>query len=477
MTFGQLFAIIRARWIIAVGVFALVVTAVGLFTWFMPRTYTATASVLVDIRSADPIAGGVSPGVMAPSYLLTQIDVMTSMRVAQRVVTKLKLTEVPALRQKWQDSTGGTGDFQGYVAQIIRSNLDARPSRGSNVIMLQYQASDPAFAAAIVNAFVNAYLEISMNLRTDPAKQYGDFFDANVKKLRERLQASQARLSEFQQKNGLVVNDERMDVENARLNELAQSYVNMQTAVADSESRRNVVNQQGRNTQDVMGSPLVASLKSDVVRQEAALGQMSTKLGDNHPQVIEARASLDQLRSKLEAEISRVTTSVNLNNNINVSRASQVNVALEAQRAKVLKMKQLRDEAVMLQHDVDHAQRAFDGVMARQSLNSLESQALLSNVAALEMAPVPSVPSSPRTLVNMALGLLVGGMAALGAALLRERFDRRLRTVTDVESLVDLPVVASIPSFKPGRRKLALSVPLSERFRLGGGGGLKTIGQ
>jgi succinoglycan biosynthesis transport protein ExoP len=463
MTFEQLLAILRARWLIAVSVFALIVGTVGVFTWLMPKTYTATASVLVDVKSPDPIAGGVPQGIMAPSYLMTQIDVISSMRVAQRVVARLKLTEVPSLRQKWVESTNSTGSFEAYVAQLIRSGLEARPSRGSNVINLQYQAGDPAFASAVVNAFVTSYLEISMELRTDPAKQYGAFFDGTSKQMRDRVEAAQSKLSTFLQRQGIVVTDERMDVEMARLNELSNTYVNMQTAVADSESRRAAVNASARDTQEVMSSPLVASLKQELVRQESMLSQIRTRLGENHPQAIELKANVDDMRSKLDAEIRRVSTSVTVNNNMNLSRAAQVKTSLEDQRSKVLKLKQLRDEAAMLQRDVDNAQRTYEGVLARMNMTSLEAQAVQNNLVPLEYSSVPSVPSGPRLFTNVALGTLVGLVAALIIVLVVERIDRRLRTTSEIDALLHLPYVGSIPSFK----KQLKSGSTAEPFKLG----------
>jgi succinoglycan biosynthesis transport protein ExoP len=448
MTFEQLWAILRARWIIAFSAFLVIFGSVAAYTWLVPKSYTAVASVLVDVKSPDPISGGVPAGVMAPSYLMTQIDVITSARVAQRVVTNLKLTEVPTLRERWIETTKGTGSFEGYLAQLFRSGLDARPSRGSNVINLRYESADPQFAATVVNAFVQAYLEVSMDLRTDPAKQYGTFFDLNAKQQRERLEAAQGKLSAFQQRQGLTVTDERMDVEMARLNNLAAQLVSMETASADSGSRKNMVSsQQGGNTQEVMNSPLVASLKSEIVRAEATLGQLATRLGEQHPQVIELKANLDQLRSKLDIEVKRVSNSFALSNTMNQSREAQVKESVEAQRARVLKMKQVRDEAAMLQRDVENAQRTYEGVVSRLNMTVLESQAVLNNVVALEYATAPSIPSSPRVFVNIALGALVGGVLALVLVLVVERADRRLRTTSEIEGLLHLPYMGSVPNF------------------------------
>ncbi|MES2089820.1 MAG: Wzz/FepE/Etk N-terminal domain-containing protein, partial [Pseudomonadota bacterium] len=353
MTFEQLFSVLRARWIVALSVFLLVVGSVSAITLLKAKTYTATGSVVVDIKSPDPIAGMVLAGAASPSYLMTQIDVLTSQRVALKVVSDMKLYEVPSLRENWMKSTKGIGDFKGWLADMFRHSLDVHPSRGSNVINVAFTGSDPQFAAAITNAFIKAYLDVNQQLRTDPAKQYSRFFDENGKQLREQFELAQAKLSEFQQKQGLVVTDERLDVEMTRLNELSSQQVQMQSAVMDSGSRQAAVNAQGDKTQDVMMNPLVSTLKTNLTQQENQLELLSTKLGDEHPQVKELRNSITDMRKKLDTEVRRVSSSFGISNSVNVSRENQIRTALEAQRNKVLKMKAIRDQAVMLERDAE----------------------------------------------------------------------------------------------------------------------------
>lgn len=60
-------------------------------------------------------------------------------------------------------------------------------------------------------------------------------------------------------------------------------------------------------------------------------------------------------------------------------------------------------------------------------------------------ATVPSSPSSPRTTRNVALGILLGLLLGIGLALGREQFDRRLRDLEDVEEILRLPILGTIP--------------------------------
>ena len=213
MTLTHFLSILKARWISAALVFVIILLAALAWGLLRPSKYTAVASIVVDVKSPDPIAGMVLQGVASPSFMVTQIDVIQSTRVARRMVKNLKLDEHPVLQAQWQAQTKGEGNIEAWLAEAFRKGLDARPSRGSNVINVAYTGFDPKFAAVIADGFVQSYLETTIELRVDPAKQYSTFFDARAKKLREALEQAQLRLSEYQQKKGLIATDERLDVE------------------------------------------------------------------------------------------------------------------------------------------------------------------------------------------------------------------------------------------------------------------------
>lgn len=448
MTFKQILAVLRARWWVAMGVAALTMVVTGVITWTTPKTYVATASVLLDVKNADPIAGMVSPSIATPAFLVTQVDIIKSKRVGLKLIRNLHLQDSDDLRRRWREETKGTGDFQGWIATILQNGMDAHPSRGSNVIYVNYKAADPQFAAAVANGFVQAYLETVLELRTAPALQSKDFFDATAKEVRVRLEQSQARLSEYQRAQNLLVTDERLDVEASRLNELTQQVVVAQSAEADSSSRRDAAIAQGDKSPDVMANPLIGQLKAELVRQQTALEQMVTRLGEAHPQVVELRTGIAETTRKLDAEITRVTRSVGVGNHVNGARLAQMRQLQEAQRTKVIQLKTVRDEAAILARDVENAQRSYDGILARMNNTMLESQANQANVSSLETAVAPSIPDSPRIGTNLGLGALLAGVLAVAVSLFIEALDRRFRIPEEAEWLLQQPVLGRMPSFR-----------------------------
>ena len=466
MTFGQFLSILKARGWLALAVLVAVLAATLLYSLLATRQYKAEASVVVDIKP-DPVSTALQGALTSPAIMATQVDIIKSDRVATRVVRNLKLDQNPQVRQQWQDDANGAGTLDGWLARRLQRNMDVQPSRESNVITVSYEAADPRFAAALANAFVQAYLDTTLELRVDPARQYSGFFETRSREARATLEQAQSKVSRFQAEKGIIATDERLDVETARLNELSSQYTALQAVLADSGSRdRQAQGADAERLAEVLSNPIVGQLKADINRNEAALRQLGTRLGDQHPQVQEARAQLAELRQRLTAETRRVTGGVSLANTINRQRQAEIRASLDAQRDKVLRMKTVRDEGLVLLREVESAQRSYDALLNRYTQTSLESQATQSNVNPLTLAVPPVEPSSPRVLLNTLLALVLGSLLAVAVVVLLELRNRCVRSASDAVAALDLPVIAVLPGSQSSGRRGRAGRPSSMQQRL-----------
>ena len=104
MNLKQLLLIFKARYKIILITFLVITLATLVISLILPSRYTAMSSVVVDMRSIDPIGGNLIEGPVTPSYLPTQVDIINSDRTALKVVKTLRLAENPAVRRN-----GGSG--------------------------------------------------------------------------------------------------------------------------------------------------------------------------------------------------------------------------------------------------------------------------------------------------------------------------------------------------------------------------------
>jgi uncharacterized protein involved in exopolysaccharide biosynthesis len=445
MTFTQFLLILQARKKIVLSTLLATVAITILVSLVLPSTYKGSASVLLNTKGVDPVTGMALPGQLTPSYVATQIDIISSKNVALRVVDSLKLASNAAVQAQFMDDTGGKGTVRDWLANLLLKKLDVVPSRESSVIEINFKGADPAFAAM---------------------KKASSYINEQTKVLRDQLEAAQSRLSKYQQDNGIVSVDNRLDVESNRLNDLSAQLVAAQAAQMEANSRQNVAHGKAIESPDVAANPLIQNLRASLSQAESRLAEIDQRLGRNHPQYQSAKSEADQLRATLDGALKSTSNSVGNNAHILGQREAQLRAALAEQKTKLLQINRSRDELNVLQRDVESAQRAMDATTLRLSQTRIEGQSEQSDIALLNPAVPPVDPSSPRLLLNTALALFMGTVLGVGFGLLAEMLDRRVRSRRDLSELVQIPMLGEI-HWGPARARSKLAMAfLPRRVRL-----------
>jgi chain length determinant protein EpsF len=452
MTINQLLSILLSRKKLALWVFGATFVLAILLYFVMPDRYTAIASVVIDTKT-DPISTTGFTQELLTSYMATEVEVMSSVRVAQRVVKTVGLDKLPQLQEAWRSKTDGQGDISIWVANLLLDSKvvigTGKAKNSGNVITITAKWSDGKTAAAIANAFARAAIETNIELKIEPAKQFADWFNLHSVALRSSLQEKQKRLSDYENETGITATDEKLDVENARLTELSTQLVAIQGERQNSQSRLHQIGGGNESLEEVLQSPVIAKLKSDLSDAEAKQAEVAGNLGKNHPDYQAAAADVANLRNRIREESTRIANGIGTATQVNIRRENEIRDALENQKRKVLALKHQHDEAAVLQSDVDTAQRDLDAVTQRYAQSALESQAQQStNMVQLTVATEPVLPSSPKLILNILAGIFLGGTFGIFAAMMAERRDPRIRDDTNLAELLGVPTLARIGSVK-----------------------------
>ena len=126
--------------------------------------------------------------------------------------------------------------------------------------------------------------------------------------------------------------------------------------------------------------------------------------------------------------------------------------SMAAQRARLLELKDNRNEFTVLRRNVESAEKAYDTAMQRHVVSQVESRASQTNVTVLNSAAVPGGPSQPKIALNIALSVVVGTMLGIGIVLLMEMFDRRVRSRSDLD--LEVPLLAVLNTWQPSGNRL-----------------------
>jgi polysaccharide biosynthesis transport protein len=461
MRLSQLFRILWVHRAMSFLIVACVLALAVAASLLLPKKYIGESAVVVDARGIDPLAqqGAMQTSQLAANYVATQVDVITSHNVALKVVDKMKLTADPELVEKFQKQTGGAGSMRDWAAEEVLKSLTVKPSRDSNVIFLQFSSKSPQAAADIANSFADNYIVASLELKVDPARRQAGWFDQQVNDLRAALELAQRKLAAYQGEHGVIGADEnRLDVETARLTEISNHLVAAQAAMYDAETRQRQMNEataKGRSDEAIslLQNPLLQNLKAELARSEAKFADVSERYDHNHPQYMSARAELESLRSKVAIEVSNATGTVAREALIARQNTTDLQHSMEQQRKRILDLQHNQDELSVLKRDVESARTAYDSSMQRGSETRLESRLNNTNTAILNYAFPPMKPSSPRLLLNLALAIVLGSLLAVGASLAKERSDPRIRSREDLLEEAGMAVLAELPRARISRRR------------------------
>ncbi|MBY0579687.1 MAG: chain length determinant protein EpsF [Burkholderiales bacterium] len=446
MNLQQFLLILQARY--KLGVFILIVTVAAMLVYSVtrPKSYEATTSVLLDVKIPDSLIGTDLPSGRTESYMPTQVNIISSNRVAQMVVRQLKLDENPAIRKQWISETKGKGTLIVWLGELLKRGLSVKPVQGSNIIDITYMAKDPAFATAMANAFAQSYIDTNLELKVEPAKQYAAWFQDRVKGFRDELLKAQANLTEYQQETGIVLPDgHQSSVDHDKISQLSSQLSAMEGEAVDVRSR-SMYASSADTMPDIIRNPLIQSIKEKIDTQEGKLQELGQTLGKNHPQYKAAKEQVSVLKQQLKEESQQIMDSFKTENTVNKQKELELKATIEAHKRQVIEDSKKRNHLETLKNDVDSAQKAYDMVMLHYTESNLQSQSNQTNISLLSSAIEPTEPSSPKMLKNFLVSIFLGTMGGLGAILVWEMLDYRVRTAETLGMSTGLPVLIHFTS-------------------------------
>ena len=448
MNLNLLISALRARWRLIVLVLGVTVLAALVASLLMPKSYKATASLLVDAnkdsqQSLSPTDYYAQPRERI-NYMQTQMGIITSSKVAQAVVRDLKLAEDPKTREAFAKQSGHNGTLEEWLAAGLLQSLKVETSQ-SNIINIGVTANDPVHAARVANAFAQTYIDTTLELRVVPTRQAAAWFDEQLKALRTNLEEAQARLSQYQKQHGIVSVDEKSDIETMRLNDLAAQVMRAQ----EQQRGRGPGGGSPERLASVQSSPMVQKLTADLAAGESKLVELSAQYGPNYPAYQRQVEENNALRERLRVEMGKAGAMADGQRQQMRNREAELRKALAEQHARVLELKQGRNELAVLQRNLETAQKAYETASTRAVVNQVESRASQTNIAMLDGASAPNRPVRPRLMLNLALAAAIGTLLGLGLAAVLELLDRRVRSASDLANDWNVPLLGTLNAQRP----------------------------
>ncbi|GGH09216.1 GumC family protein [Silvibacterium dinghuense] len=324
--------------------------------------------------------------------------------------------------------------------------LKAKQEEGTQLVDVSFRDQNPQMAALLLNHVVDAYLRQSFNSRYGSVAQVRDWLSAQMDDLQKHAADAQQKLAKFQEDNNLVGTD---PTDNTVIDRL--KLINEQLTQAEGDRIVKEAQYRAAETGDpavlaaLMPDQNLQSLQTTEASLYAQEAQLATKFGSSYPPLVETREQLASVRDQIRKNVGNITA--HLKQDLDASRQAESLMHQEYQDA-------VSQAYALNRKQADYAVLAAEGAASRDLYDTLQYKIQQASVNAgldsintmiVDRARLQRFPVEPKKALILASGLILGCVAGIGAALLRESMGGEIQSISQVESNVGLANLATVP--------------------------------
>lgn len=464
---------------LALVVGSLAVAAVIGVTLCLTPLYQSTASIMLDTRREQVVdMQAVLSNLPSDTFVVdSEVQVLQSPALARRVVQKLHLDQDPefnaslrpqsllsipvnALKEGFHTlcawvglapatDVNGPARRQEAVVEAFEKNLTITRQGLTYVINIAFNSQDAGKAVRIADTIAETYLEQQRETKANATRAANTLIEKHVKELQGQVFRAEQAVADFQAKNGLL------NAVGAPLTEQEISALNTQMATAQAEEAQEAGKlaaarqQLGHGGSDAVGQAALSDTirqlrqqQADLITQEADLAK---RYGPKHPALIKIQAQRAALDAAIAAEVHRVISSQQAAAEAAASRTASLRASIEHDRQVLALNNTAGVKLAELQRNATAIRGVYESFLNRQKQTAAQEDLQDADAQIVSRGSIPLKPSSPSWLLAGAASVVFAMLAAGAAILLREFFDRGVRSPEEAENAVGLPVIATIP--------------------------------
>ncbi|MCH8322175.1 MAG: polysaccharide biosynthesis tyrosine autokinase [Proteobacteria bacterium] len=458
----------RRRGILFSTIFLLMgLTALVVFQ--LPKEYTA--DVLLEIEPGtnkviDPLA--ILSGLpMDTETILTEIEIIRSRALHQRVVEKLNLTRdpefnpaltpsilaglLPFLQDQETPAAARQNEVMFNTIRALGDKLDVSNNGLSRTITISVRSEDPQKAALIVNTLTDEYLNSQLEAKFDELERTSGWLTERLSDLEVKVQSSERAVEEYRKRYGLLTAQGNVTPMVAQISMLNTEIILARSDRAQAEAKLNniqtLIDSPGgvSSAGDVLANALIQNLKQQEAELLRSLAVNEERYGPKHPVMIQARAELKDLQSKVELEVQKIILAqrseveiAHVREQTLMNELTKLESGLAIQNEQEIQLRQLQREANTNQTLYEDFLASFKTVAGQQGIQSTDARVI-------SAAFVPTSPSHPKMPLIFSAALLLSGLIGVGLIFLIEVLDNSFRSLEHLEKATGLNALGIVP--------------------------------
>lgn len=451
----------RRKWWI-IGTFLIIALLAGLYTYTRTPIYRSTAMLEITADnpgsqvSADVRMGGAGSWFATQKFQETQNKILRSQSLAKRVIKSLNLAEHPDFAGIAKAKNKTPDQIEDTMAKAFVAKLSVEPIRNTNLLDVSYQSADKAITKKVLDAIASEYLYLLIDRRNESFSLVRNWLNRQLDQMAEKVQETQKKLYKFGQKTDIyMIHDKAGDQENV----IIQKFVDLSSLLTKAQSdkmakkaQHQQIKEQGPNASLIVNNPLIATLRQEMVVQQAKISALGKVYLHGHPEMQAETAKLAELKARLDAEVRRLQESVKSDYEAADRTEQLLQQSFESQKHQMANLQDNLSNYQILKRDAQTNEQLYQALLSRVKEVNISSTMVSSNVSVIDPAPLPSSAFSPKKMQTMLLATLLGLFLGVALALLVENLDDSIKSTEDLEKTCGLPLLGTLPSLNSYRK-------------------------
>jgi polysaccharide biosynthesis transport protein len=474
---------IRERlWVIA-AITVLSTALVGIYMAYQPNLYEAKAQVQVDLETVNEALPGNKNGQLVvnpindPAYFNTQLQILTGDGLLRRVVKLLNLENDPAFRlpegATTQPLSAEDMDEATRLApyvEAIRINLKVEPVKENRLpiketrlINVSYSHQDRRLAARVVNAIADTFVLSNLERKTEANTATTDILQDRIKELQGQIRAKENELLQYGTSHQILTLDPTQNTVVERLTGLNRQLLEAQNELKLAEAAYRAAQQPGA------ADAMAIDAAKDINLLEARLNELRQRLAqlrventDKWPENQEVMKQITELERQVREARQQTTSSIKTNLETKyrqaMAREQSLRADFDRQRGETLTQNEAAINYRIMQQEIETNKNLLDGMLQRSKENEAILAGLRNNIHVNDHAITPQAPVGPKRLLNTGIAFMLSLGFGVGLAVFLGYLDNSVHSADDVEKILPLPMLASIPAVGGRARKLLPSI-------------------
>lgn len=469
VSIGEIISSLAERWILILSSAAICGLAAFLYVSSIVDSYTASSEIMLypqreRVLGSEEILPNLKPDEMLIS---TQIEVLESRSMAEMLVDTFDLQNEPswngelALRKglnlmiaEWTGKNKRR-DVPPEMKRInaverVMESTSAEQVRGSLVLSIRATAFDPKLAANMSNALRDAYIGTEKSMSDEASTRARGWFKSRLDALETELHDKERAVAAFRETHGLIAASGSTLTEQ----QVLDSQVSVATARAELLEKEALLNQiiEASASTDrlaeigiAVGSTQIGELRRRDSEVNAKLADYATKYGPKHPEYLSLAAESQSVKQQIQAELDRIIRAKREDVNLSRSRLAlavgdrgEYQQQLAQNNSSLVRLRELERDAAATKEVFENYAKRFQEVNDQASLTTTPVRLVATAVS-------PTRSDTPSMGLSLVAAVIIGAMLGVGAGLLLNAIDDRVRNKSDVNQRLGKPVFGLIP--------------------------------